>query len=46
MITTQIITLCACVYGLGYLAGANYQIRKQEKNNQTKRAYKLGKDKQ
>ena len=41
MITTQIITLCACLYGLGYLAGAGNQLKKQEKHNQTKRAHQL-----
>ena len=46
MNATLLLTLCACLYGLGYLAGAGNQIKKQEKHNQTKRAYKLGKDNQ
>ena len=43
MKATLIITLCACLYSLGYLAGAGKQIKKQEKNNQTKRAHQLRK---
>jgi len=43
MKTTLLITLCACLYCLGYLAGAGNQIKKQEKQNQTKRAHQLRK---